>query len=216
VRISVIYYSRTGTVHGLACALAEGARSAGAEVRLRRVSDLYPIEPVDSPHEAPARAVRHVPLATLDDVEWAHAIAFGTPSFFGNVAAPLKYFIECGNSLWREGKLVDKVVTAFTAATHANSGNESTLLALYQSMYHWGALIVPPGYSGPEVNQATGNPYGCARFKGYLRPDQDSVFAAARHQGRRAARIAALVHSAPRSESVHCGQEVEAVEEPTP
>lgn len=216
MRVSVIYYSRKGTVHALACAVAEGAQSTGAEVRLRRVSDLSPVEAVDSPHQPPAGATWQAPVATLDDVEWAHAIAFGTPSFFGSVAAPLKYFIERTDSLWKQGKLVDKVVTAFTAATHPNSGNESTLLALYQSMYHWSAVIVPPGYSSPEIIQATGNPYGCSQYKGSLRPDQDSVLAAARHQGRRAARIAALVNTVPPSKPFHCGQSSVAAEEPIP
>src|SRR5690349_15908636 len=96
VRVAVIYYSATGTVHALANALAEGATSAGAEVRLRRTAELAPAAAVDRDPRwrRHSDATAAVPVAALDDLAWADAIAFGTPTRFGTPAAPLKQFID--------------------------------------------------------------------------------------------------------------------------
>lgn len=193
-KIAVIYYSSTGTVHALAAALTEGATAAGAEVRLRRVRELAPEAAID---RNPAWR-RHldtvasaIPFAELDDLEWADAIAFGTPSRFGTPAAQLKQFIDGAGGLWQQGKLADKPVTAFTSAYNAHGGNEATILSLANVFYHWGALIVPVGYTDPIVYAAGGNPYG-ASATGSQHPDGPGadVLAAARHQGARLARVA--------------------------
>ncbi|GIJ71749.1 NAD(P)H:quinone oxidoreductase [Virgisporangium ochraceum] len=177
INVAVIYYSATGTVHALAEAVADGAVAAGAEVRLRRVTDLPPAD-TDGP------------VATLDDLVWADAFAFGTPTRFGTPAAPLKRFIDDTAGLWREGALADKPATAFTAAFNRHGGNEATILALGNVFYHWGALIVPPGYTDPAVSAAGGNPYGTSFVTGPrgTGPD-DAALAAARFQGRRLALI---------------------------
>lgn len=180
INVAVIYYSATGTVHALAEAVAEGAVGAGAEVRLRRVPDLPPDDAAGS-----------ATPATLDDLAWADAIAFGTPTRFGTPAAPLKQFIDGTVGLWRDGTLADKPVTAFTAAFNRHGGNEATILALGNVFYHWGALIVPPGYTDPAVSAAGGNPYGTSFVTGPrgTGPD-DAALAAARFQGRRLTLIA--------------------------
>jgi NAD(P)H dehydrogenase (quinone) len=167
-RIAVIYYSSTGNVHELAVALAAGAEEAGAQVRLRRVAELAPPEAIDRNPEwrAHADATADLPVATLDDLAWADGFAFGTPTRFGNVASQLKQFIDTTGSLWAQGQLADKPSTAFTSAANAHGGNESTLLALYNTMYHWGTVIVPPGYTDDVVDAAGGNPYGTAHASG--------------------------------------------------
>jgi NAD(P)H dehydrogenase (quinone) len=104
-RIAVIYYSATGNVHGLAQAVGEGAEHAGAEVRLRHVEELASELLIShNQHWGRHRSrVADAPIATLDDLEWAHGIAFGTPTRFGNVAAQLKQFIDQAGRLWQEG-----------------------------------------------------------------------------------------------------------------
>jgi NAD(P)H dehydrogenase (quinone) len=194
VNIAVIYYSSTGNVHRLAEAIGEGATEAGAKVRLRRTAELAPLEAIDSnpAWRAHADATAHIPEATHDDLEWAEAYAFGTPTRYGNVSAQLKQFLDTTASLWAAGVLADKAVTAFTSAMNAHGGNESTLLALYNTMYHWGAIVVPPGYTDQAFTEAGGNPYGTAHASGSGLPG-DNVVAAARAQGKRLSRIAGLL-----------------------
>src|SRR5918999_2426559 len=116
VKVAVIYYSATGTVHALAQAVAEGAASAGAGVRLRRVAELAPDSAIaqDPRWRRHADAAASIVHASLEDLAWADAFAFGTPTRFGAPAAQLKQFIDQAAGLWREGKLADKPVTAFT------------------------------------------------------------------------------------------------------
>src|SRR5262245_1969247 len=105
-KIAVVYYSATGNVHRLARAVAEGAESTGAETRLRHVEELA-TELQISQNQYWGRhrsAVRDEPTATLDDLEWADGVAFGTPTRFGNVAAQLKQFMDLAGRLWQEGK----------------------------------------------------------------------------------------------------------------
>jgi NAD(P)H dehydrogenase (quinone) len=192
VKVAVIYYSATGAVHALAQAVAEGAASAGAEVRLRRVAELAP----DSAIEENPRWRRHVDAAasiaqaSVEDLAWADAYAFGTPTRFGAPSAQLKQFIDQAGGLWQEGSLADKPVTAFTSAFNRHGGSEATILSLGNVFYHWGALIVPPGFTDRVVYAAGGNPYGTSSVTG---PTGDGTGAAAleaaRYQGRRLARI---------------------------
>jgi NAD(P)H dehydrogenase (quinone) len=192
VKVAVIYYSATGTVHELAKAVQEGAEKAGAEVRLRRVAELAPDAAIDANPAWRAHVdatADTVPLATLDDLTWADAYAFGSPTRFGNIAAQLKQFLDTTTGLWYQGKLAGKAATAFTSASNKHGGNESTILALYNTMYHWGAIIVPPGYTDPVIYAAGGNPYGTAHHS-RENPVGDVVLAAARYQGQRLATIA--------------------------
>jgi NAD(P)H dehydrogenase (quinone) len=192
--VAVIYYSSTGNVHALASAVAEGAEDSGAEVRLRRVAELAPAEAIDSnpAWRTHADATADIPEATHDDLRWADAYAFGTPTRYGNVSSQLKQFLDTTAGLWAAGELSDKAVTGFTSAINAHGGNESTLLALYNTMHHWGAIVVAPGYTGEAVGGAGGNPYGTSHASGGG-PPGENVLAAARHQGGRLARIAALL-----------------------
>lgn len=192
-KIAVIYYSSTGTVHELAEAVADGARKEGAEVRLLRVSELAPEEAIASNDawSAHAAATKDIPIATPADIEWADAVVFGTPTRFGNIASQLKQFIDTLGGLWAQGKLADKVYSGFTATATAHGGQESTLLALYNSVHHFGGILVTPGYTDP-VKFVDGNPYGTSHVNGQgAIPVDDTARAAAVYQGKRVATIAA-------------------------
>lgn len=193
-RIAVIYYSATGNVHDLAMAVTEGAQSAGAEVRLRRVPELAAEDTISS---NPAWAAHRdatsesVELATHADLEWANGFAFGTPARYGNATAELKHFIDSTASLWAAGKLADKLATSFVSAQNTHGGLESTILALNNTFYHWGSIIVPPGYTSEAVFEAGGNPYGASYpSAGAATGVADAALAAARHQGARLAEFA--------------------------
>ncbi|MFI6793309.1 NAD(P)H:quinone oxidoreductase [Nonomuraea sp. NPDC050383] len=185
VNVAIIYYSATGTVHALAQAAAEGAEKAGAHVRLRKVAELAPPEAIS----ANPAWVQHrqdtadVAEAGHDDLDWADAVLFGTPTRFGNPAGALRAFIDTTGPLWFQGKLADKVYSAFTASNTAHGGQESTILALGNTFYHWGGIIVPPGYTDP-VQFRSGNPYGTSHVAGDG-PPGDVSLEAARHQARR-------------------------------
>ncbi|MEQ7129495.1 NAD(P)H:quinone oxidoreductase [Actinopolymorpha sp. B11F2] len=191
VNVAVIYYSATGTVYALAQAAAEGAEKAGAETRLRRVAELAPAHAVASNPDWQAHQERTADIAeaTLEDLEWADAVLFGTPTRYGTMASQLKQFIDTTGPLWQQGKLADKVYGAFTATGTQHGGQESTLLSLANVFYHWGGILVPPGYTDP-VQFQVGNPYG-ASFVADQRqlPDSDHLGAAS-FQARRAVDVA--------------------------
>jgi NAD(P)H dehydrogenase (quinone) len=199
VRVAVVYYSATGNVHGLAEAVGRGAEDAGAEVRLRHVEELAS-ELLISQNQYWGRhrsIVDEAPVATLADLEWADGIAFGTPTRFGNVAAQLKQFLDQAGRLWQEGKLADKVATTFTSSQTPHGGQESTILALNNTLYHWGVVIVPLGYTVREVFAAGGNPYGTSWTSDHsVSGPDEAALALARYQGSRLARYAAVVAGA--------------------
>src|SRR5213595_4067825 len=138
--------------------------------------------------------VRDQPTATLEDLEWADGVAFGTPTRFGNIAAQLKQFIDQAGRLWQEGKLADKVATSFTSSQTTHGGQESTILALNNTFYHWGMVVLPLGYTVSEVFNGGGNPYGASYTSGIRvgEPDPDTRAVAAA-QGRRLARVAQVI-----------------------
>jgi NAD(P)H dehydrogenase (quinone) len=193
VKAAVIYYSSTGNVHALARAAAEGAEKAGAQVRLRKVAELAPpaaikVNPAWGRHLQDTAGVAE---ASLEDLDWADAVLFGTPTRFGTPASQLKAFIDTSGGLWQRGRLADKVYSAFTASGTAHGGQESTLLALGNVFYHWGGIIVPPGYTDP-VQFKTGNPYGTSHLAADG-PPADVTVEAARYQARRVVDSAAAL-----------------------
>jgi len=196
-RILVAYYSATGSVHRLAEAVRDGAESAGADVRLRRVAELAPDEAIASnPDWARHREDTDgtVQLATLADLDWADGYAFGTPTRYGAPAAQLKQFLDTASSLWHEGKLADKPVTAFVSSAEQHGGQEATILSLNNVFYHWGSVIVPLGYTDDIVYAAGGNPYGTSWPAGFPSAMPDEVtLDCARYQGARLARFAGVL-----------------------
>jgi NAD(P)H dehydrogenase (quinone) len=198
-RIAVIHYSATGTVHRLAQAFVDGAADAGAEVRLRRVAELAPDHVIDAKPQWRAHldATADIPLATLDDLRWADGYAFGTPTRFGNVCSQLRQFLDTTTAPWQAEELADKPATGFTASYEEHGGQESTLLSLYQTLQHWGSVVLPTGYLNYDVSHAAGgNPYGVSLVESRAARDPGHVqvvLEAARHQGARLARTAAAL-----------------------
>lgn len=90
----------------------------------------------------------------------ADAIIFSIPTRFGNMPGQVKQFIDTTGGLWFQGKLANKVVSAMTSAQNSHGGQEQTILSLYTSMYHWGAIVAAPGYTDPVIFNSGGNPYG--------------------------------------------------------
>lgn len=193
-RIAVVYYSSTGHVFRMAKALAEGAEEQGAEVRLRRCAELAPDEVVQGQDawREHLQATSDVEEATPDDLDWADGYALGTPTRFGLPSAQLKQFIDQCGPIWQQGKLADKPATSFTSAINQHGGQESTILALNNIFYHWGALIVPPGYTDPLLYESGGNPYGTSLVAGQDSAEEipDANLASVRYQGARLARFA--------------------------
>lgn len=172
VKLAVVYYSATGTLDEMARRAARSAEKAGAEVRLRQVQELAPQEIIEGQEDwqRHVEATADEPKATPDDVVWADAVLFGSPTRFGNVASQLKNFLDTLGPQWGEGLLADKTYAGFTAAQTRHGGHESTLLALYNTLHHFGGILVSPGYTDP-VKFADGNPYGVSHATG---PDNDA------------------------------------------
>ncbi len=186
-KIAVIYYSATGVVHRLATEIVTGAEQAGAEVRLRKARELAPQAAIEGNEKwaANLRATSDVAEATAEDVLWADGVIFGSPTRFGNVSSQLKQFLDTLGQQWSQGLLADKVYSGFTASATAHGGQESTLLALYTTVHHFGGIIVSPGYTDP-LKFADGNPYGTSAAGDTV---TNEVVAAAHFQGARVARI---------------------------
>jgi NAD(P)H dehydrogenase (quinone) len=167
VKLAVVYYSSTGTVDAMARRAAAVAEKRGAEVRLRHVAEHAPADVIDRDDEwkAHTERVEDEPTAAPDDIVWADAVLFGSPTRFGNVASQLKQFIDSLGPQWGEGALADKVYAGFTAADTVHGGHESTLLALYNTVHHFGGILVTPGYTDP-VKFEDGNPYGASLVTG--------------------------------------------------
>lgn len=139
------------------------------------------------------RATAGIPEATHDDLRWADGYAFGTPARFGTPAAQLKQFIDTTGGVWSGGDLTDKPVTVFPSAQNPNGGMEATLLSLSNVFYHWGAVLVPPGYTDDAMTAAGGNPYGTSYASDRRGADLELALSAARHQGKRLARYALAI-----------------------
>jgi len=197
-KLAIIYYSSTGTIHKMAERLQEAGQKAGAEVRLRQVDELAPPEAIASNAAWSQHfdSTKDEPKASADDVVWADAVLFGTPTRYGNVASQLKQFLDTLGPQWSQGLLADKAYAGFTATMTAHGGQESTLLALYNTIYHFGGLVVAPGYTDP-LKYADGNPYGVSHVTGGSNdaPLGDAQYAALDHLAQRIVRIAGKLKS---------------------
>jgi NAD(P)H dehydrogenase (quinone) len=193
VNVSVIYYSATGSVYALAQQAVEAAEKAGATVRLRKVQELAPKEAIASNEGWSKHSLEteSVPVASADDVVWADAVIFGTPTRYGNVSAQLKQFLDTLGPQWAQGQLANKVYTGFVSTGTQHGGQESTLLALYNSIYHFGGILVPPGYTDPS-KFVDGNPYGASHISANgANPPQEQDLTAVSYSAKRATEIAA-------------------------
>ena len=192
-KLAIIYYSATGHGTAMAQRVAAAAESVGAEVRLRHVAETH--DPESFAHNpawtANYEATKDLPKATGDDIVWADAVIFGSPTRFGSPTSQLRGFIDSLGGLWQQGQLADKVYAAFTSSMTAHGGQETTLLSLYISLMHFGGIIVPPGYTDP-LKFADGNPYGVSHITGpdNSAPVSDTTTAALHHLAKRVVAIA--------------------------
>ncbi len=163
--VLVLYYSRTGSVQQLAQYIARGVEHvAGIEARMRTVPSVSATcEAVDNP--VPDEGA---PYATLDDLRDCSGLALGSPTRFGNMAAPLKYFLDSSSALWLAGDLVDKPACVFSSSASMHGGQESTLLTMMLPLLHHGMVIIGSPYTEPALNttQTGGTPYGVTHVSG--------------------------------------------------
>ena len=192
VNLAVIYYSSNGTNYQLAQWAAEGGRQAGADVKVLKVPETAPQSVIDSSPawKAHLEETKQIPTVSLEDLDWADAIIFSMPTRFGNLPAQMKQFIDTTGGLWAQGKLANKVVSGMTSAQNPNAGQEQTILQLYTSMYHWGAIIAAPGFTDPSVFVAGGNPYGTSVTVDQNGAIKEDARATAEYQAKRTVSVA--------------------------
>lgn len=163
VKLAVIYYSSTGTNYQLAQWAAQAGKDAGtSEVKILKFAETAPKEAIEQNQDwkAHLEATKDVPEVSLEDLEWADAIIFSAPTRYGNLPSQVAAFFDTTGGLWSSGKLANKVVSGMTSAQNSHGGQETTLLSLYKTMHHWGAIIAAPGYTDEVLFDAGGNPYG--------------------------------------------------------
>ncbi|MEV5376686.1 flavodoxin family protein [Streptomyces nondiastaticus] len=203
-KVAVVYHSRRGTMRALAESAAEGARAYGAQVRLLRVPDDKAITAWPDPEAAP------------EDALWADGLVLASPTYFGTPSSPFKRFLESTSPLWSQGLLADRIVTGLTASTCLHGGRETTLLALYQSVYHWGAWALGADPAGTDCEVTGGNPYGLAVTSVRDGVVGEADLAAAWSAGHRLAATAAQVRRSGREDGaagrarvtvVHCSED---------
>jgi NAD(P)H dehydrogenase (quinone) len=189
--ILVLYYSRYGATAAMARQIARGVEEvAGMQARLRTVP------PVSAVCEAtePAVPASGAPYATIADLESCAGLALGSPTRFGNMAAPLKYFIDSTSSLWLSGVLVGKPAAVFTSTSSMHGGQETTLISMMLPLLHHGMLIAGLPYTQTELlhTASGGTPYGPSHLAGVdsklpLTEDEQQL---CRAMGKRVAAIA--------------------------
>ena len=192
IKLAVIYYSATGINYQMAKWAAEAGKETGAEIRLLKVRELAPAAVIDQnpAWKAVQEETKDIKEADSEDLDWADAIIFSAPTRFGNLPSQMKQFIDIQGGLWAQGKLMNKVVSAMSSASNPHGGQESTVKEFYTSMMHWGAIIVPPGFTDGAVFKAGGNPYGTTVTQGadgkMVEDVKDAVF----HQVKRTVEVA--------------------------
>ena len=190
--ILVLYYSRQGATREMARLIARGIESTGMSARLRTV----PAISADCEQTAPEIPDTGDIYATLDDLANCSGLLLGSPTRFGNMAAPLKYFLDSTTPLWLNGSLIDKPAAAFTSTGSLHGGQESTLLSMMLPLLHHGMVLVGLPYAEPALlnTRTGGTPYGASHWAGGdgqqpISPDEAALCQAL---GRRVARWAKM------------------------
>ena len=163
--VLVIFYSHTGAIKQMADAVARGINSvSGVTARVRTVPKVSTVtEAVE-----PELALTGAPYVQLQDLEECIGLALGSPTRFGNMAAPLKYFLDSTGGLWLKGSLAGKPAAVFTSTGTLHGGQESTLISMMLPLFHHGMLIVGLPYSEKELISTStgGTPYGASHVAG--------------------------------------------------
>jgi NAD(P)H dehydrogenase (quinone) len=163
--VLILYYSRHGAVKQMAQLIARGVDQVqGAAARLRTVPNVSPV----SEATAPAIPAEGPPYVELDDLTQCAALALGSPTRFGNMAAPLKHFLDSTSALWLNGALAGKPAAVFTSTSTLHGGQETTLISMMLPLLHHGMMIVGLPYTEPELTatRSGGTPYGASHTAG--------------------------------------------------
>ena len=162
--VLVLYYSHKGSTESMARHIGRGVEKGGMEARLRTVPKISTV--CEATEEAvPAKGA---PYATLDDIRDCAGLALGSPTRFGNMAAPLKYFIDGTSPLWLSGELRDKPAALFTSTSSLHGGQEATLLSMMIPLMHHGMAIIGLPYTETDLlhTSSGGTPYGASHHAG--------------------------------------------------
>ena len=193
--ILVLYYSRNGSTSDMARHIARGIEQGGMEARLRTV----PAVSTECEAVAPAIPAEGAMYASLDDLKHCSGLALGSPTRFGNMAAPLKYFLDGTSNLWLTGALVGKPAGVFTSTASLHGGQETTLLSMLLPLMHHGMLVTGLPYSESALLHTTagGTPYGPSHHAGAdgKRGLDEHEIALCRALGQRLATIALKLES---------------------
>ena len=196
-KVLVLYYSTYGHIEGMANAIAEGARAAGAQADVKRVPELVPAEAARNAH---FKLDQQAPVATVADLENYDAIIVGTPTRFGRMSSQMASFLDQAGGLWAKGALNGKVGAAFTSSATQHGGQETTLFSIITNLLHFGMVIVGMDYGfAPQMTLdevVGGAPYGATTIAGgdgSRQPSQKELDGA-RYQGRRVAEVTAKLH----------------------
>lgn len=198
MKVNVIFHSMYGHIFKMAEAVSEGAKQvSGAQVKLLQVHETLPADIIAMVGATEAKkAFSHVPEATLDNLEEADAIIFGTPTRYGMMTAQMKTFLDSTGQLWAKGALIGKVGSVFTSSATQHGGQESTILNFHTVLLHQGMVIVGMPYSEARQMIMTeitgGSPYGVSTIAGGdgSRKPSENELAMARFQGKHVAEIA--------------------------
>ncbi|MBV5318698.1 MAG: NAD(P)H:quinone oxidoreductase [Desulfobulbaceae bacterium] len=198
MNVLVVYYSMYGHIRQMAEAVAAGVREVpGCEAVLKRVPETLSSEVLGKMGALDAqKSMEQIPVATVDDLENADAIVFGTPTRFGNMCGQMRQYLDATGGLWMKGALVGKVGSVFASSATQHGGQESTILSFHTTLLHHGMVIVglPYSFAGQMgVTELTGgSPYGASTITGGQgeRMPSENELAGARFQGAHVARIA--------------------------
>jgi NAD(P)H:quinone oxidoreductase type IV len=198
IKVHVIFYSMYGHVYRMAEAVTAGVKEvAGAEASLFQVAEITPDVVLEKTGAKAARAAfAHVPLATMDSLAEPHAIIFGTPTRFGNMAAQMRNYLDQTGGLWAKGSLIGKIGSVFASTATQHGGQETTITSFHSTLLHHGMILVGVPYSESGltnmVDVSGGTPYGATTLAGPDGSRQPSAneLKIARYQGRHVAEIA--------------------------
>ena len=198
IKVQVIFYSLHGHVYKMAQAVVEGAKQVpGAEVSLSQVQELLPEDVLEKYGAKAAKAaLAKVPVATVDQLADAHAIIFGTPTRFGNMAAQMRSFLDQTGGLWMKGGLIGKVGSVFASTGTQHGGQETTITSFHTTLLHHGMVIVGVPYSESGLTHmgdiSGGTPYGATTLAGPdgARQPSENELQIARYQGKHVTEIA--------------------------
>ncbi|EMS78357.1 NAD(P)H:quinone oxidoreductase [Desulfotignum phosphitoxidans] len=199
MKILVVFYSTYGHVYKMAQAVVEGAKKGqGTDVDIRQVPETLSDEVLEKMGATEAKkAFSHVPVCTVEELEKADAVIFGTPTRFGNMCGQMRQFLDATGQLWANGSLIGKVGSVFVSSATQHGGQESTILSFHTTLLHHGFVVVglPYSFQGQtRIDEITGgSPYGASTIAGGdgARQPSETELEGARFQGRHVAQITA-------------------------